>query len=217
MKIPCEIANLNTLKKGMKITLAVDEKNTPKVMKNIYSFMGKPIIVEFLIDEKEQMERLKMISPEQRKKIYAIFKDIASYTGDTLENIKENMKILFIQNTQYEQFSLSNCSSELASDFIEFLIRFCFENGVELSEHPKETLEDIESYLRMCIEYKLCAVCGSPGEIHHWQAIGMGRDRTKVDDSGHEKICLCRKHHSEVHQIGREAFKEKYHVYGVIE
>lgn len=155
----------------MKITLAIDDKNTLNVMQHIYNFMDKPLIVDFNIDGEEQQARLKMITPEQRKKIYALFRDIASYTGNTPENEKENMKTLFIQHTHHEPFSLSNCSSELASDFIEWLINFAFENGVRLSEHPLRTLDDIEKYVRMCLKHKICTICGKPGEIHHWKEL----------------------------------------------
>lgn len=216
MRVNCEIAQINTLKKGMKIVLSIGEKETYSVMKQIYNFMDKPLIVDFNIDAVEQQARLNQISPEQRKKIYALFRDISSYTGNSPESEKENMKTLFIQQTHYEPFSLSNCDWKLASDFIEWLINFCFENGIPLSEKPSEMLDDIEKYVRMCLKHKICTICGKPGEIHHWDTIGMGRDRTKVDDSEHRKICLCRLHHTETHTIGINAFEDKYHVYGVL-
>lgn len=216
MLINCEIAQITTLKKGMKIILSIDDDGTPKVMQQIHNFMDKPLQVDFRVDGEEQRERLQQISPEQRKKIYALFRDIASYTGNTPDNEKETMKNLFIADTQYEPFSLSNCSSELAGDFIEWMIDFCFKNGIRLSEHPLRTLEDIERYVKMCLKHKVCTICGKPGEQHHWNAIGMGRDRRKVDDSDLRKIQLCRTHHTEVETIGRDSFEKKYHVYGVI-
>jgi hypothetical protein len=216
VRVNCEIDNIKTLKRGMKITLSIGEKEVPDVMKDIYRFMDKPIIADFQVNAKEQMERLNQITPDQRKKIYALFKDIASYTGNSPENEKENMKALFLQETHYEPFSLSNCGWELAGEFIEWIIDFCFKNGIGISEHPLKTLGDIEKYVRMCLRYKICSVCGQQGEIHHWDTIGMGRDRTKIDDSGHRKICLCRTHHTEAHTIGVNAFEDKYHVYGVI-
>lgn len=68
MKFKCEIDNIRTLKKGMKLTLAVDDKQTKELMKQIYNFMDKPITVELLIDDELQTKRLKQLSPEQRKK-----------------------------------------------------------------------------------------------------------------------------------------------------
>ena len=59
-------------------------------------------------------------------------------------------------------------------------------------------------------------MCGQDGEEHHWDAIGMGRDRRKIDDSDLRKIRLCRVLHTEVETIGRDTFENKYHVYGVL-
>ncbi len=216
MKFPAQLSQITTLKKGMKITIAVSDKNVRQVMKDIYNFMDMPLNVNLDIDAQIQQERLSRISPDQRNKIYAIFRDIASYTGETPDNTKEQMKLFFTQQTQHEDFSLSNCKKELANEFIEWLIKFCFEHGVELSEHPKEYIDDIERYLVFCLQNKICAVCGKPSETHHWDAIGMGRDRKKYDDSDHRKIALCRKHHSEAETIGRDTFAEKHIVTGVI-
>ena len=216
MQVPCEISSINTLKKGMKIVIAVGDKDTPKVMKDIYNFMQRPITVEFLVDADKSRELMKQISPDQRKKIYAILKDMASYMGDTTDNIKDTMKGSFIKATEYEDFSLSDCSKECASDFIEYLIQVCFQMGIPLSESPIDGFDDIEKYLRMCLEQKKCCICGQPGEVHHWDAIGMGRNRAKYDDTQNRKICLCREHHTEVHTIGIDEFERKYHVYGII-
>ena len=218
MRFKCEIDNIRTLKKGMKLTLSLDDEQTREIMKHIYNFMDKPITIELLIDDEEQAIRLQQITPEQRKKIYALFRDIASYTGNTPENEKENMKTLFIQQTHHEPFSLSNCSFELASDFIEWLINFCFENGIPLTEHPLRTLDDIEKYVRICLKNKICTICGKPGEIHHCTGsrIGMGRNRDKISNKGKKVISLCRTHHNEIHTMPEEEFFEKYHIYGVI-
>ncbi len=216
VRFRCEIDNIRTLKKGMKLTLAIGDKETPKVMKDMYNFMDKPITVEILVDEHEQRKRLKQITPEQRKKIYTILRDMEAYTGENIENLKDSTKADFIRKTQWEDFSLSDCSKELAADYIEYLIQLCFEMGVPLKDSPVDGFEDVDRYLRLCLSKRVCAVCGRPGEVHHVDTIGMGMDRRDVDDSGHRKICLCREHHTEAHQIGRDSFQEKYHVYGIM-
>ena len=216
MRFKCEIEKITTLKKGAKLILAIPDEQTITVLKNIYNFINKPVEVEILVDEERQKERLLQISENQRKKIYALIRDIANYIGDSVDNTKENLKIEFVQQTEYEMFSLSNCSSELAGEFIDFLINFAFENGVPMSEHPSKWADDIERYLAACLRHRICCVCGQPGEVHHVDAIGIGRDRAKVDDSRNRKICLCREHHTEAHQIGINAFEDKYHVYGIV-
>lgn len=216
MKFKCEIEKITTLKKGAKLVLAIPDEQTIKVLKDIYNFIDKPVDVEILVNEGEQRERLLQITPDQRKKIYAIIRDIANYIGDSPENTKENLKIEFIQNSEYEMFSLSNCSSDLAGDFIDFLTNFSFENGVPMTEHPLKRIDDTERYLATCLKHNVCCICGQHGEVHHVDAIGMGRDRKTYDDSGHRKICLCRGHHTEAHTIGMDAFEQKYHVYGIL-
>lgn len=215
MKFNCEIDNIKTLKKGMKITLTIDDKQTIDVMKNIYNFMDKTVTIDLMIDEEKRIEKLKQITGEQRKKIYGLLKDIANYTGENKENLKDITKNSFVKSTEYEEFSLSNCSKELAAGYIDYLITLAFELGVPLSENPIEGLENIESYLKVCLVQKKCCVCGLEGEIHHVDTIGMGRDRNTVDDSEYKKMCLCRDHHTEYHKIGKENFENKYHVYGI--
>ena len=215
MKFNCEIDNVKTLKKGMKITLAINEKDTINVMKNIYNFMDKPIEIDLLVDNEKQIEKLNWITDSQRKKVFALIKDIAIETGENKEALRETVEQSFIQATEYEEFSLSNCSKKLAQDFIEYLITLAFELGVNLSENPIKGIEDIEGYLHICIDKNKCCICGKDGEIHHVDAIGMGRDRKLIDDTNNKKMALCRTHHSEAHTIGIENFENKYHVYGI--
>lgn len=156
------------------------------------------------------------ISIEQRKKAYATIRDIAEYTGYLPEEQKEWLKYLHISRTGDEYFSLSDCSMDLAREFINTILEYAIEEGIPLSEDAIERTDDIGRYLYFCLMHKKCAVCGKPGEIHHEDAIGMGNDRTKVDDSNHKKICLCRLHHTIAHQKGVQAFTEAYKVYGIV-
>lgn len=216
MRFPCEIDQVRTLKKGMKIILAIDEEHVKQTLKDIHNFMDRELIVNIDIDAEKEQSKLSMITPDQRKKIFAIIKDIANNTGVDKEYAREELTKKFIQETGHPEFSLSNCERQLASDFIEWLIEFAFEYGVELNEHPKNIIDDIEAYIRICNKRKICAICGRPAEIHHVDTIGMGHNRNKVDDSDKRKIALCRKHHTEAHQIGWKEFSEKHHVVGVL-
>jgi isopropylmalate/homocitrate/citramalate synthase len=218
MKVPCEIDTYKGLKKGgMKIVFYVKRENTRDILENLPNFQDMPLLLDIRVDAEEQKDRLGRISPEARKKIYAIFRDFGNHMGDDAESVKVQMKTEFVRNSQHEMFSLADCESGLASDFIEFLIRYAFEYGIPLQESPREAFgDDIERYIRLCNEKKICAICGRPGEIHHVDTIGMGRDRRTVDDSQYRKICLCREHHTEAHARGWDRFSEKYHVVGVI-
>ena len=156
------------------------------------------------------------ISAEQRKKVYATIRDIADYTGYLPEEQKEWLKYLHIINTGGDYFSLSDCSMDTAREFINTILEYAIENGVPLSDEAINRTDDIGRYLYFCIMHKKCAICGRPGEIHHEDAIGMGNNRRTLDDSNHKKICLCRLHHTQTHQLGVERFREMYKVYGII-
>lgn len=156
------------------------------------------------------------ISAEQRKKAYATIRDIADWTGYLPEEMKEILKYQHMMRTGDAYFSLSNCSMDTAREFINTILEFALENGIPLSEDALNRTDDIGRYLYYCLLHKKCAICGRDGEIHHEDAIGMGNDRTVVDDSGYRKICLCRMHHAIAHQMGVKRFRQAYKVYGII-
>lgn len=155
------------------------------------------------------------ISAEQRKKAYATINDIASHTGELPGVMKEWLKFLHIYRTGCDYFSLSNCSMDTARAFINTLLDYSLENGIQLLDFAVNRTDDIGHYLYACLKLHKCAICGREGEIHHVDTIGMGNDRRKVDDSEYRKICLCRQHHTEAHSIGMTAFEDRYKVYGI--
>lgn len=156
------------------------------------------------------------ISAEQRKKAYATIRDISDWTGYLPEEMKEILKYQHMMRTGDAYFSLSNCSMDTAREFINTILEFALENGIPLSDNAIERTDDIGRYLYYCLLHKKCAICGKDGEIHHEDAIGMGNDRTKVDDSSYKKICLCREHHTLAHSLGVIRFREMYKVYGIV-
>ena len=155
------------------------------------------------------------ISVEQRKKIYATLADIAEFTGYMPDETKQLMKFRFVVESGIEEFSLSNCSMQTASDFIDYLIDFCFAENIPLSDSGIHRTSNLNKYLFLCLKHKKCCICGEPADTHHEDAIGMGADRTQVDDSEYKKMALCRIHHTERHTIGEKLFSGKYHVYGI--
>ena len=175
MKFPAEIDNLKTLKKGMKVVIAIENKDVKEVMRNIHNFIDKPLKVTLDIDADEQLERMSLITGEQRKKIYALLKDIDSQTGQGVESVKMTLKKGLVMDSNYqtaELFSLSDCSKETAGEFIEFLVVFAFRHGVELKEYPRNIFNDIERYIKVCWKEKICVICGKPADKAHYDAIG---------------------------------------------
>lgn len=157
------------------------------------------------------------ISNMQRKKIYATVKDICECTGYLPEEQKEVLKYLHISRTGCDYFSFSNCSMDTAREFINTMLDYCIDNGVELTDNPLNRTDDIDHYLYYCIKKKICCITGKPhADLHHVDAVGRGYNRRKADDSKKRKMSLCREKHSEYHTIGAEAFYNKYKVYGII-
>lgn len=176
---------------------------------------------QYIIEKKARYAEIRIddgrtITSLQRRKAYATIRDISSWTGYLPEEQKEWLKYLYIERTGNPYFSLSDCSMDTAREFINIILDYALEEGIPLSERGIERTDDIGRYLYSCIKNKRCAVCGRPGEIHHVDAIGAGRDRRHVDDSGYRKICLCREHHTAAHQRGMKAFEQMYHVYGIV-
>lgn len=174
----------------------------------------------YITDKKAKYGELRIddgrhISALQRKKIYATIRDISDWTGYVPEEQKEWLKFLHTEQTREPYFSLSNCSMDTAREFINTILEYALKEGVPLSEAGVYRTDDIGRYLYFCLKHKKCAICGLPGEIHHVDTIGMGRDRKQVDDSNYRKICLCRKHHTIAHTRGMDALEKMYHVYGI--
>ena len=161
------------------------------------------------------------ISPEQRKKIYAIFRDISEYTGYTEVETKEVMKIQFIMNQLEsickEMFSLSNCSMTMAREFLGFLIDFCLAHNIPTRVPLVTQCEDISRYIVACLFHKKCAVCGKRADVHHLHGSRVGYGGLKwreKDQHGAKVIPLCREHHIKCHD-GEEEFLARFHLEGV--
>ena len=193
----------------------VDSKGTQLLM-----FTNKDI--GYVITEKHiknveiRFDDGRHISNEQRKKVYATMRDIADWTGYLPEEQKEYLKWLHMMRTGCNYFSLSDCTMDTAREFINTILEYAIQNGVPLGEAGVNRTDDIGRYLYYCLKHKKCAVCGRDGEIHHVDTIGMGNDRSKVDDTNYRKICLCREHHIIAHKRGNIAFEQMYKVYGIV-
>lgn len=156
------------------------------------------------------------ISPEQRRKAYALMGEISAWSGMSVEQIKETEKQRFWKQFAKELnddlFSLSDCSMTEARGYINHLIDLCLEFDIPTRMPLYDNSDDIDHYVRACLMRKKCAVCGQHAELHHVDAIGMGYDRREKPQIGNAVISLCRGHHTEIHNIGNRAFLDRYHL-----
>ena len=162
------------------------------------------------------------ITPEQRRKAWALMGEIAAFQGETKEQVHAEQKTAFtlrhLEILQGELFSLSTATVSTARAYITMLIDIIIEYGIPTREPLVELCDDIDKYLYTCTVTRTCAVCGRKGaDIHHCEGstVGMGGNRRTMIHLGLELMPLCRTHHDECHRTGQRRFNEKYHIHGV--
>lgn len=156
------------------------------------------------------------LSAAQRRNCYAMIREIATWCGDTPEAIKEALKLDFwcgeLLQMSDRLFSLSNAPMSVVAAFQKWLARFIVRNDVPTRKPMLEYIDDVDDYVYACLVEKKCPICGKKADLHHVEAVGMGRDRTEIIHEGMEVMPLCRVHHTEMHTIGKGDFFKKYHL-----
>jgi hypothetical protein len=162
------------------------------------------------------MDDGRRISPEQRRKIYSMIREIADWMGDYPESVKRFFKMDFVLNRmqamERKMFSLSTVDMTTAREFIEFLIEFIISHDVPCREPLWRLQDDSGKYVYSCLVNKKCCVCGQAAQLHHCDRVGMGNNRDKVQHIGREALPLCGEHHSEIHNAPEAEFYERYHL-----
>lgn len=156
------------------------------------------------------------LSDRQRNFCYSIINAIADWMGDDPASVKEYFKLDFwashLEDLNETIFSLSDAPMSLIAAFQRYLVKFVVANGVPLKFSLLESVDDVPDYLYSCLANKRCCLCGRPADLHHVDAVGMGRDREEIIHEGMECLPLCRKHHNEYHTTGHASFMDKYHL-----
>ena len=161
------------------------------------------------------------ISPEQRRKVYALLGEIAEYVdgirnADTIEEQKRLLKMEFMvkrmESAERRMFSLSDCDMSTAREFITYLIDFIIANDIPTKVPLIEQCEDVSRYIYSCLVNKKCCICGKPADLHHVQSVGSQGYRDKINHIGLEALPLCREHHISLHSMGNKEFIEKWHL-----
>lgn len=160
------------------------------------------------------------VTPEQRRKAFALVGEIAAWSGYTKDQAHLVLKREFISRhldaLEKELFSLSDCDVTTAREYISYLIEFCLKFDVPTHQPLAELCDDVESYIYACLLQKKCCVCGKKAELHHVDRVGMGNNRNKIEHIGRRCLPLCSDHHKEVDQIGDAALCARYHVSPVL-
>ena len=160
------------------------------------------------------------LSDKQRRSCYAMIREIADWSGDSTESMKGVLKLDFwcgeLLQMADTMFSLSNAPMSIVAAFQSWLARFIVRNDIPIRAPHRmlDFVDDVEDYVYACVASKKCPICGKHADLHHVDAIGMGRDRTAIIHEGMEVLPLCREHHTEIHTIGKDSFMAKYHLNG---
>ena len=153
---------------------------------------------------------------EQIRKAWALMGEIAEYQGQGKDDVYREQCTAFslkhLEILQGELFHLSTATVSTARAFINLLVEIIIEYGIPTKEPLYGLCDDLERYTYACLMNKKCAVCGRKTELHHVQAVGMGRNRHEINHIGMLCLPLCREHHDEAHLIGNKAFEERYHL-----
>lgn len=154
------------------------------------------------------------ITADQRKKIFAVIRDISLWSGHEPEYLRQYLTWDFRSRYDLAPFSLSDVDRTTAREFLTYLINFCFENSVPTKDTLLNQTDDIGKYLYLCLEHRKCAICNGRAQVHHVDRIGMGRDREEIVHVGLRAVALCQKHHDEANRDERGLF-DRNHIYGI--
>ncbi|TPR12758.1 putative HNHc nuclease [Apilactobacillus timberlakei] len=187
------------------IQLKVD-KLTDELIRFIKANLGSQ--VELNIDDGRH------ITKDQRNKAWAMMSDISDYTGYSLIEVEERMKVRFLCTRRHPKwFSLSNCGINMAKVFIDFLIAYCLKEEIPFTTKVFDEIQHSYALRIRLIKHRLCYVCGKPhADVDHFNTIGSGRNRRHVNQIGMYAWSVCRKHHTERHKIGVKSFAKKYQI-----
>lgn len=176
--------------------------------------IGREILQKQIDTVEIRLNDGRSISSEQRRKIFALVRDIALWSGHEPEEIRSFLTWDFCCKNECEYFSLSDVDMTTARQFLNYLIDFAFTHNVPTKDTLLYQTDDIGKYLYYCLEHRKCAICNKRAEVHHVDRIGMGRDREKIVHIGLLAIALCREHHDMAH-LNEKALFEKYFIYGI--
>lgn len=161
------------------------------------------------------------LSSTQRRNCYAMIREIAAWSGDEPGEVKEYLKLDFwadeLQNTADTLFSLKDAPMSVVAAFQRWLARFIVRNEVPCKRSLLGYIDDVDDYVYTCLIHKKCCICGQHADLHHVDAVGMGRNRDDIIHEGLKVLPLCREHHQEIHNTTDADFFKLYHLNGGIE
>ncbi|HDB3439261.1 TPA: hypothetical protein P6B74_001203 [Staphylococcus aureus] len=156
----------------------------------------------------------KKLSIEQRKKIFAMCRDIELHWGEPVESTRKLLQTELEIMKGYEEISLRDCSMKVARELIELIIAFMFHHQIPMSVETSKLLSEDKALLYWATINRNCVICRKPhADLAHYEAVGRGMNRNKMNHYDKHVLALCREHHNEQHAIGVKSFNDKYHLH----
>ncbi|HDE9183055.1 TPA: hypothetical protein PD621_001718 [Staphylococcus aureus] len=155
------------------------------------------------------------VTDKQRRKIFALCNDIEAHTGQPRDYMRylfqEYVTVLYGYN---KSISLSDCTRMQANQIIEVTLDWIFHNDIPLSYKTSDLLKQDKSFLYWSTVNRNCVICGKPhADLAHYEAVGRGMNRNKMNHYNKHVLALCREHHNQQHAIGVKSFDDKYHLH----
>ena len=164
------------------------------------------------------IEERDKISDEQRKLLFALWRDYESYTGVPIDAVEAWFKYQYMLHADLDRLpsvSRGRMSKHLATDFITFTLEYYLNNGIPFAQADWYKGADVARVCYAMLMKRVCFVCGrEKSDVHHLNGstVGMGNDRSKVSHIGRRVVCLCREDHGKIHTGGELAFFRKHHI-----
>lgn len=152
------------------------------------------------------------ISPDQRKKAWALINDFADYTGYLSQEMEQLMKVEYMVRSGANWFSLADCSVSTAAAFITCLLDWGFEHDIPWTLKTWDMIPTDYHLTLQCLLHRKCIICGKPADVDHVTTVGMGNNRNHIDNRGRYFLPLCRIHHTIRHEMGVTSFTNMYHI-----
>ncbi|HEB2225318.1 TPA: hypothetical protein RY742_002725 [Staphylococcus aureus] len=155
------------------------------------------------------------VTDKQRRKIFALCNDIEAHTGQP----RDYMRYLFQEYVTVlygydKSISLSDCTRMQASQIIEATLDWTFHNDIPLSYKTSDLMKQDKSFLYWSTVNRNCVICGKPhADLAHYEAVGRGMNRNKMNHYDKHVLALCREHHNQQHAIGVKSFDDKYQLH----
>lgn len=153
------------------------------------------------------------ITDKQRRKVFAMVRDIFNHYGQPMDYLRYmfQKQLEFLHG--YEPISLSNCSRRQASELIELILDFVFTHDIPMNKATSDLMSNDNYFIYKSTINRICVICGAKkADLAHYQAVGRGRNRNKMDHYGNKVLALCRFHHNQQHNMGMDSFNKLHHL-----